>query len=232
MRVLEAHALCKQYGSISALNGVGFCVERGEVLAIVGPNGSGKTTLLRLVAMLEQPDAGTLSFRGNAYPLPLKQRRDIAMVFQTPAVFNASVLDNAAYGLRIRGLDAAQAHRALRLVGLQQHARRNALTLSTGEMQRLSLASAIAVEPELLLLDEPTANLDPLNVKIIENAIAGMKRDATIVMVTHNLLQSERIAECMMVLINGRIAELGDEKTLRSTKDREARAFVSGRMIC
>jgi tungstate transport system ATP-binding protein len=231
MTVLNAKGLCKAYGSTEALGGVSFGVERGEVLAVVGPNGSGKTTLLRIIAMLEQPTAGRLSFNGSAYPLALEERRRMAMVFQTPAVFNASVFDNASYGLRVRGLDTAQAHRALRLVGLHAH-EQNALTLSAGEAQRLSLASAIAVEPELLLLDEPTANLDPRNVKIIENAVVKMKRNSTIVMVTHNLLQAGRIADRIMVLINGRIAEIGDEKILKNTESKEAKAFVSGKMIC
>jgi ABC-type sugar transport system ATPase subunit len=138
MNVLSATGLRKRYGAADALNGICFNVGQGEVLAIVGPNGSGKTTLLRIVAMLEQPDAGALSFCGNAYPLPLGQRRRIAMVFQTPAVFNANVFDNAAYGLRVRSGDVWGAARALELVGLQQYAHRNALTLSAGEIDRKS----------------------------------------------------------------------------------------------
>jgi tungstate transport system ATP-binding protein len=141
----------------------------------------------------------------------LKVRRRMAMVFQKPAMFRSNVLENVKYGLKIRGLKGRdKGMSALESVGLSGYERRDANTLSGGEMQRLALARAIVVEPELLLLDEPTANLDPKSAAIIEELILAWARQGiTVIMATHNMAQCRKLADSVAVLVQGKIVETG-----------------------
>ncbi|MFQ6053482.1 MAG: ATP-binding cassette domain-containing protein [Candidatus Bathyarchaeia archaeon] len=171
--MIELKDVVKRYGDVEALRGVSLEVRRGEVLTIVGPNGSGKTTLLRILAALERPTSGEVYLEGvrideaNSALL----RRSSTMVFQTAIVFRGSVYDNVAYGLRLSGRPKEEVDRrikeALEVVGLSGLEGRSARGLSGGERQRLSLARALALERELLLLDEPTANLDPESLSVV-----------------------------------------------------------------
>src|SRR5512143_3529173 len=157
-------------------------VERGEVLAIVGPSGAGKSTLLRVLGLIERPTAGRIRFLGSEFgaaSIPsLAARRRVSLVFQRPILLNASVAENVGYGLRVRGVRnvAGLVGRALSLVHLAHLERAPARTLSGGEAQRVALARALVINPDVLLLDEPTANLDPHNGHLIEQAIADMHR--------------------------------------------------------
>ncbi|MEJ5198941.1 MAG: phosphate ABC transporter ATP-binding protein, partial [Anaerolineae bacterium] len=172
----------------------------GEILALVGPSGSGKSTLLRLLNFLEAPAAGTITFLGR--PIrdgrpPLELRRQVTTVFQRPMLLRASVWANVSYGLQLRGLRAdGRVDEMLAAVGLAEAARRPALGLSGGEMQRVALARALVIQPTVLLLDEPTANLDPYNVGLIEEIIRRHNREhgTTVVLVTHNVFQARRLA--------------------------------------
>ncbi len=167
--MLEVKGLHHRYGKAEILKNIDLGIERGEVFVTIGPTGSGKTTLLRLVGLLEKPTSGNIYFDGhvvnNSERQRLEIRRRLAMVSQKPAVFNASVFDNVAYGLRIRKENGASLRHkvmnVLETVGLSGYETRDARTLSGGETQRVALARAMVIEPELLLLDEPTANLDP-----------------------------------------------------------------------
>jgi ABC-type sugar transport system ATPase subunit len=213
MAFIELQGVGKSYGSMQILRGIDLQVNEGEVLALIGPTGSGKTTLLRLIDLLEEPSSGAIIMEGrNVAVLPerdlIELRRRIAMVFQKPVMFKASVRDNVSYGLRVRGVkDQEKVDLFLKAVGLQSYGHRDATTLSGGEMQRIALARALIVEPKLLLLDEPTANLDPKSATSVEELISDLH--TTVIMATHNMNQCLRLSDRVAVLIEGRLAALG-----------------------
>ncbi len=198
----------------------------GEVLAVVGPSGAGKSTLLRLLAGLEAATAGEVRRRGLAVYLD-----------QEPHLLSRTVLENAAFGLRLKGVPAARAREEARAwlarVGLEALAGRPARGLSGGEKVRLALARALAVAPAALLLDEPTANLDPANVARIEALIREEKAAGrAIVLVTHNLFQARRLADRALFLLFGEAVEEGPaEAFFQAPKDPRTRAFLSGEMV-
>jgi len=184
----------KLYGDRLALD-VPFLALREEALYLLsGPNGSGKTTLLRLLAFLLPPTAGTLSYRGTAVEwkdgalLPL--RREVTLLHQAPYLFDRSVFDNVAYGLRVRGTDVGAAHRrvveSLQAVGLDGFGGRKARELSGGERQRVALARALAVSPRVLLLDEPLSGVDKPSADVIRDVIGALPAGGTtVVLATH-----------------------------------------------
>ena len=220
--LLRVEHLQHSYGKAEILKNIDLGVERGEVFITIGPTGSGKTTLLRLIGLLEKPTSGYIYFDGHRVAdsegQRLAVRRRMAMVSQKPTVFNASVYDNVAYGLRIRKEKGAGLHRkvmnALETVGLAGYEKRNARTLSGGETQRVALARAMVIEPELLLLDEPTANLDPVSTSHIEKLITDVmkKSDMTVLMSTHDMYQGQRLADRMGVIMAGEILQTGDPR--------------------
>ncbi len=221
MIFIETQDLTKKYNEKFALKDINIKVERGESLALVGPSGSGKTTLLKLLDLLEEPSSGRIIFDGVDTACSEKEkiilRRRIGMVFQQSVMFNTSVFNNVAYPLKIRGIKKGvneKVKEALNLVGLKGFEKRNALTLSGGEMQRVSLAQALVFDPELLLLDEPTANLDPKNTSIIEEVISKVNKEhkVTVIMATHNISQAERLASKAAILYEGKIIEVKNAK--------------------
>ena len=215
--MMELVGVGKRYGEIEALNDVSLEVRRGEVLTILGPNGSGKTTLLKIMAALEAPTGGEILLEGVRLDEGNRAglRRRSTMVFQRTVLLRGTVHDNAAYGLRQGGTESSEVDsrvsEALELVGLGTLADRRARTLSGGQQKRLSLARAIALDRDLLLLDEPLANLDPESLSIVREAIGGLYRDseATVVMATHNLREAEAISDRLVLLEGGRIVEAG-----------------------
>ena len=222
MPVVEVQNLCKEYPGTKALENVNFKVEDGEVFAVIGPNGAGKTTLLRILDLLDTPTSGTIYFNGVAVDYSAKTllalRRRIAIVFQQTVLFNTGVFNNVAYGLKIRGENKRNIRKkvkeVLQLVRLQGFERKNALDLSGGEAQRVALAQALIIEPELLLLDEPTANLDPKNVSIIEEALSWINKQqkTTLIMTTHNMAQAQNLANKVALFFNGKIEKIGPAK--------------------
>lgn len=237
------YQLCRvsqEYGGRRVLHVDKLDIYRGEIFAVVGPSGAGKSTLLRLLNFLEPPAGGSLRFLGAEYnaaqPMPLSMRRKVTMVFQRPILLNRSVRDNVSYGLRLRGqYDAAQwVDATLERVGLLSIARQAGHTLSGGELQRVALARAMVLQPEVLLLDEPTANLDPYNVGLIETIIRDLNREraTTLVLVTHNVFQARRLAQRVGFLLEGQLVEVTDVDTFfQSPRDRRTRAFVNGEMV-
>ncbi len=215
-------------------------VQRGEILALVGPSGAGKSTLLRLLNFLEAPTTGYIHFQGYSVngngPVPLALRRQVTTVFQRPVLLSTTVLNNVAYGLQLRGTAHARriAAATLEQVGLAHLMDKPARTLSGGEMQRVALARAMVIEPEVLLLDEPTANLDPANVQLIEQAITEIHRQraTTMVLVTHNIFQARRLAQRIALLMEGHIVEIADTQTFfEAPQDVRTALFTRGEMV-
>jgi len=201
------------------LESIDLEIDRGEIFIFIGPSGSGKTTVLRLIDLLDMPTAGTIIFDGTdtagSNAVRLSIRRRMAMVFQKPAVLNTTVAGNVAFGLKFRGIEKSEidsrVHETLDIVGLLHLADRKAITLSGGEMQRVAIARALVTRPEVLLLDEPTANLDPVNTDLIENLILNIHRkyQTTIILSTHDMIQGQRLADRIAVIMDGRIAQVG-----------------------
>lgn len=202
MHIIELQGISKRYGENEVLRDVNLTVEEGEVLGIIGPTGSGKSTLLRIIDLLERPSEGMILFRGSPVTSTVDARRMMGMVFQNSPVFRGTVLDNVLYGPSVRGLKPAggEADDILELVGLGGYHDRNADELSGGERQRLVLAQALINEPEILLLDEATANLDPLSRRMIEGVIDELRGDITVIFTTHNLLQGQMMADRIAIL--------------------------------
>ncbi|HSG18677.1 MAG TPA: phosphate ABC transporter ATP-binding protein [Anaerolineae bacterium] len=215
-------------------------IGRGEILALVGPSGAGKSTLLRLLNFLETPASGVIRFQGACYgqghKMPVGLQRRVTTVFQRPCLLNRSVAANVQYGLRLRGNRNSQRRvaEALEQVGLVSMAKDRARTLSGGEAQRVALARALVIEPDVLLLDEPTANLDPYNVGLIEQIIGhhNRERGTTVVLVTHNVFQAKRLAQRVALLLDGRIIEIGDvDRFFEAPGDPRTAAFIGGEMV-
>jgi len=213
----ELDSMSKSYGEIRALDGVSLRVERDGILGVIGHSGAGKTTLLKLLAGLELPSGGRLLYggeeigAGNAAEL----RRRATMLFQTPLFLRGDVYSNIAYGLRLRetsaGEIARRAAEALEKVRLQGFDRRPARELSGGEQQRVAMARAIMLDPEVLLLDEPTSNLDPTNASIVSEIILEEAERRCVVVSTHDYGQVKRLARRTIYLENGRV--VGDAET-------------------
>jgi tungstate transport system ATP-binding protein len=237
MAFIETINLRQQRDGRDILKDVNLKVERGEVHALIGPTGAGKTTLLRLIDALDKPAAGQVLIDGSDVTLSettrLAARRRMAFVLQKPVVFNLSVFDNVAYGLKWRNISRHEikekVNRILETVGMTAYAKRNARTLSGGEMQRVAIARAIATGPEVLLLDEPSANLDPLSSAKLEELIGDIiKKDAiTVIMATHDMSQGQRMAHKMSVLVNGEIVQTGNAREIfEAPRNREVAEFV------
>jgi tungstate transport system ATP-binding protein len=220
-------------GGVAILQGVTLAIGAGPPTVIVGPNGAGKSVLLRLLHGLLRPTGGRL-----LWSLPeAEARRRQAMVFQRPVMLRRSVLANALYPLKLAGLPRAErearARAALDSVGLAALADRPARRLSGGEQQRLALARAAALAPEVLFLDEPTASLDPAATRAVEAIVAAIAAGGTkVVMTTHDLGQARRLAGELVVLHRGRLLETGPaSEVLAAPRDARAAAFLRGELI-
>ncbi len=229
----------KRYGGRTVLRVLALDIYQGELFVLVGPSGAGKSTLLRLLNFLERPDRGTITFRSlvsnGRNPVPLAARRQVTMVFQRPVLFRGSVYDNVAYGLRLRRQPLEPVvSETLERLGLSDLARMSVQTLSGGEAQRVALGRALVIRPQVLLLDEPTANLDPANVALIEEIIAGVNREqgTTVVLVTHNVFQARRLADRAGLLLDGHLIEVAPvEAFFEAPRDPRTAAFVRGEMV-
>jgi tungstate transport system ATP-binding protein len=238
--VYELRGLSKEYGGRRVLDIEALDINAGEVMALVGPSGSGKSTLLRLLNFLEFPTGGTITFEGTKYQagqdVPLSLRRKVTTVFQRPMLLERSVWDNVIYGLRLRGGNHSkdQIRASLEEVGLSHLARQRARTLSGGEAQRVALARAMVLKPAVLLLDEPTANLDPYNVSLIEGIIRRINdlHRTTLVLVTHNIFQAKRLASRTGFMLEGKVVEVTDtDNFFENPNDSRTAAFVRGDMV-
>lgn len=236
MRVdLRLEGIEKAYRTVKAVNDVALDIAGGKIIVLIGVNGAGKTTLLRIIAGLENPDKGYIFFSGKSQHA--KELRQIAtLVFQRTAMFSRSVYDNLAYGLKIRGKQDHEIREriteALNAVGLRNFEKRKAKKLSSGEQQRIALARAFLLQPTILLLDEPTANLDPNSATVMERAIIDRrKKDDIIIMATHNLSQAKRLGDEIVHMYNGKIIERATpEEFFDNPHDEITRKFINGEL--
>lgn len=220
--MIELQSITKNYEKIVALDNIDLHVMKGEIFSVIGTNGSGKTTLLRIMAGVETPTRGTMFFDGKKIDTEdlVEVRRKGTLIFQKASMFNTTVYRNIAYGLKLRKLSQKIIDRrieeSLNIVKLEGYDGRLAKSLSGGEQQRVALARALALNTEVLLLDEPTANLDPKNVSIVEEAIMRInrERETTIVIATHNMFQAESLGERTVVLVGGKIGQIGRSKDI------------------
>lgn len=228
---LRAEGLGFAAGGVEIIRGLDLLLEPGAPTLILGPNGAGKSVLLRLLHGLLRPTAGALR-----WSLPeAEARRRQAMVFQRPVMLRRSALANVAYPLRLAGMPGAEAaaRAALERVGLAALADRPARLLSGGEQQRLALARAWALAPEVLFLDEPTAALDPAATRQVEEIVAAIAAGGTkVVMTTHDLGQARRLAGDVLLLLQGRInARAPAETFFRDPPTPDAAAFLRGDLV-
>ncbi len=223
--MIELINVNKYYKSKHVLKNINLNINKNETLSLLGLSGAGKTTLLKVIDLLEPIDTGSIIFEGvDVSKLDedekVKYRRRMCMVFQKPEFFTGSVFDNVAYGLKIRGVNKNEIRRrvkeVLELVGLDGYEKRNVKTLSAGEAQRVNFARALVIEPEILLLDEPTSNLDPKNTEIIERCIEEIKKERkiTIVIATHDHSQAIRLSDRIAIINDGRIEQVDKKENI------------------
>lgn len=239
--IYELANVQKTYGDRTVLDIPHLTIERGEVFGIVGPSGAGKSTLLRLLALLESPTLGEVRLhldgrRVTDATATVEDRRQLAMVFQRPALLSRSVWQNVAYGLRLRGQQDGdrQIENVLERVSLLDLAEARPRTLSGGEMQRVAVARTLVLEPRVLLLDEPTANLDPANVRIIENLIREQHEQygATVILVTHNVFQARRLATRVALMLDSQLVEVAPaDRFFDNPRDPRTADFISGDLV-
>ena len=235
IRPATVQALSFQAGGQTLLHGLDLALDRTSTTVIMGPNGAGKSLLLRLLHGLLTPSSGEVRWNGRAPDRAVRRRQ--AMVFQKPVLLRRSVLGNVTYALKVHGVARrerrARAQEALAEAGLARLARRPARVLSGGEQQRLALARAWATRPEVLFLDEPTANLDPAGAHAVERMVAAIKdRGTKIVLTTHDLGQARRLADEVVFLHRGRLVERSPAQTFfDQPQSAQARAFLSGDLV-
>ena len=237
--VLRLRDVTQRYGSACVLRVSELDILAGEILCVLGPTGAGKSTLLRLLSGLEPPSSGEILVFGSRTENSLSyldQQRSITMVYQHPLLLTGSVRYNVEYGLRVRGQGNSRrvAERMLERIGLLSLASRSVHTLSGGQRQLVALARALVIEPLILLLDEPTANLDPGTVSLVESVITGENQDRgmTVIWATHHLFQARRVAHRTGLILNGELVEMGTTKQFFvSPQDARTAAFVRGEMV-
>lgn len=250
--ILDIKDISVSYGNTTALENVTFQVPEKNVIALIGPSGCGKSTLIRCINRMNDliPSAnveGSVIFHGqNIYEEsidPTEIRYRIGMVFQKPNPFPKSIYDNIAFGPRINGFNGdldeiveISLRRAALWEEVKDRLNNSGLSISGGQQQRLCIARALAVNPEVILMDEPASSLDPISTQSIENLIKELSKDITIIIVTHNMQQAARISDYALVMMAGeerigRLIEYGENKQVfDNPKDPRTEAYVTGRI--
>ena len=245
---LEVENMNFYYGDVKALNNINITIPERKVTAFIGPSGCGKSTLIRIFNrmndLIDGPRLeGSVRLNGTEIYDPdlnvAALRRRVGMVFQKPNPFPKSIYENVAYGLRIQGINNrvtlnATVEKALKGAALWEEVKdrlhENALSLSGGQQQRLVIARAIAIEPEVLLLDEPASALDPISTLKIEEIIYELKSKYTIVIVTHNMQQAARVSDYTAFMYLGDLIEYDETKKLFSTPSiKQTEDYITGR---
>jgi tungstate transport system ATP-binding protein len=230
---LTVRGLCYEAGDKCIIDTIDLDLSDNRLTVLLGPNGAGKSVLLRLLHGLLEPTGGTVLWNGQPPADALRRRQ--ALVFQRPVLLRRSVAANIDFALALRGYPDRRQRlaEALQLAGLGHLAGQPARLLSGGEQQRLALARALVLEPEVLLLDEPTVSLDPASVLAIEELIGAARRAGiAVILVTHELDQARRMADQVVFLHNGRIAEITPARSFfDSPVSDEGKAYVAGRIM-
>ncbi|MGL6173344.1 MAG: phosphate ABC transporter ATP-binding protein PstB [Cellulosilyticaceae bacterium] len=244
--IISIKDLSFYYGDFKALKGINIDVMQNEVLAFIGPSGCGKSTLLRILNRMsdlsgETKVEGSVEFEGqNIFTLDsIELRKNVGMVFQKPNPFPMTIYDNVAYGPRMQGIKEKAALDKIVEDSLKKAAiwdevkdklKKSALGLSGGQQQRLCIARAIAMSPKVLLMDEPTSALDPISTLKIEDLINDLKKQYTIVIVTHNMQQAARIADKTAFFLLGELVEVDTtDKLFDTPQDKRTEDYITGR---
>jgi len=246
MSKIETQGLNVYYGAVHALKEVNLKIEANKITALIGPSGCGKTTFLRALNRMNELTGaqtnGVVIIDGidiyNDKVDVIQLRKKIGMVFQQPNPFPMSIYDNVAYGPRIHGqrnssLDEI-VEESLKKAALwdevKERLHENALGFSGGQQQRLCIARALAVNPEIILFDEPCSALDPISTARIEELLTELKRDYTIVIVTHNMQQAARVSDFTAFFLMGELIEFGETtKIFERPKDKRTEDYITGR---
>ena len=237
---LKTENVVKRYGAMYAVDHLSFEVKKGSFFSILGPSGCGKTTLLRMIAGFLSPDSGNLLIGGQSMAAVPPNRRPVNMVFQHLALFPMmTVGENVAYGLRLQGVKDKRildevVETSLKGAALWNEVKDrlhdNAFGLSGGQQQRLVIARAIAIEPEVLLLDEPASALDPISTLKIEELIYELKDKYTIVIVTHNMQQAARVSDYTAFMYMGDLIEFdATNKMFTNPSQQQTEDYITGR---
>ena len=244
---ISVEKLVAWFGQKQVLNGISMKMGANLVTAIIGPSGCGKSTLIRCLNRLHETvpgarQSGRILLDGrDIYQMdPVEVRRTIGMVFQKPNPFPAmSIYDNVAAGLRLDGVRERRrvgesVERSLKMAALWDEVvdrlDKPGISLSGGQQQRLCIARAIAIEPQVLLMDEPCSALDPISTGKIEELIQGLKKDLTIVIVTHNMQQAARVSDHTGFLLMGELIEFGEtQKIFTNPRDKRTEDYITGR---
>ena len=234
---IEALNISKRFGQFAALEGVNLEINRGELVALLGPSGSGKTTLLRVIAGLEFPDSGTIRFNGKDISDRTARERQVGFVSQHYALFrHMTVFENIAFGLKVRPRSSrpsrekirAKVQELLRLIQLETLAQRYPSQLSGGQRQRVALARALAVEPSVLLLDEPFGALDPLTRAALQKEFAELSQrlNKTVIFVTHDVREALMLATRIGLMHEGQLVLLETPENFLRSNEEHARAYI------
>ncbi|MBL7914173.1 MAG: phosphate ABC transporter ATP-binding protein [Bacteroidia bacterium] len=248
MQKLESRNLQLYYGDFHALKGISMGMKKNTVTALIGPSGCGKSTYLRLFNRMNdlidnvRIEGEVLLDDKNIYSkdtIPDELRKKVGMVFQKPNPFPKSIFENVAYGLRVNGIThktfiEERVERSLKQAALWEEVKdklkKSAFALSGGQQQRLCIARALAIEPSVLLMDEPASALDPISTAKIEELIYELKRDYTIVIVTHNMQQAGRVSDNTAFFYLGELVEYDDTKKIfTNPKDIRTQNYITGR---
>ncbi|WP_195971809.1 phosphate ABC transporter ATP-binding protein PstB [Clostridium thermobutyricum] len=247
MKVIETKNLNLYYGTHKALKNINISFEKNEVTALIGPSGCGKSTFLRTInRMNDLIDGvrieGKVLFEGeNIFEDydEITLRKRIGMVFQKPNPFPMSIYDNVAYGPRIHGIRDKKkldeiVERSLKGAALwdetKDRLKKSAMGLSGGQQQRLCIARTLAISPEIILMDEPTSALDPISTGKVEELIENLKKDYTVIIVTHNMQQAGRIADKTAFFLSGEVIEYGKtEDIFYKPRDKRTEDYITGR---
>ena len=248
MSILSASDLCLWYGNTQALKHVNMEIPAQSITALIGPSGCGKSTFLKTLNRMNDlvqgvRISGEVCYHGENIYAPgvnvSELRRQVGMVFQKPNPFPMSIYDNVAYGPRTHGITSRAkldeiVERSLRAAAIWEESKdrlkKSALGMSGGQQQRLCIARALAVEPQVLLMDEPTSALDPISTSKIEELAISLKKEYTIVIVTHNMQQAVRISDQTAFFLMGELIEYGDTETLFSQpRDKRTEDYITGR---
>ena len=236
--IIQIENLSRTYGDSFSLFVESLLIETGESFCLVGPTGSGKSTLLKQLAGIDLGSSGSIEFAGESRRecgFSISTYRCMTMVFQNPLMLNTTLRKNVEYGLKLRGKqNSKRVDSLLKKLGLSRFTSQSARTLSGGQTQLVALARALILEPDLLILDEPTANLDPAHVALMEEVILEDRksRGTTLVWATHNLFQAKRVADRVGFLLDGKMVEVAQTAVFfENASDSRTADFVQGKMI-